>query len=348
MKSAARPAVSLFAGAGGMDIGVAAAGFRTLCAVECDPHCASTLRRNGRGKIVWQVDIRALDPLRMLDTLGLKPGDLSLLHGGPPCQSFSLMGRKGGLDDPRGMLAFEMIRFARALRPAAVMIEQVPNFLTAAAGAESNITDAFREKFSRIGYDMYAALLDARSFKVAQKRRRAVIVCLPKGTRFTFPAGSDQVVTSGEILQNLPLPVSIGATPMIPNHIDVTPDRDRERIAYVPEGSCLVKSPDVPPHILRRLKPKDTTKYRRLDRRAPAPTLRCGEAPYHFSEHRYITPREAARIQGFPDRYVLEGPIRRRTGVVRDLDQHRQVANAVPPPMIRAVALKVRTALCLS
>ena len=68
---------------------------------------------------------------------------------------------------------------------------------------------------------------------------------------------------------------------------------------------------------------------------------------YHPLEDRYLTPREAARIQGFPDTYVFEGPIRRRTGVVRDLDQHRQVANAVPPPLARAVAKNLGEALCL-
>lgn len=128
---------------------------------------------------------------------------------------------------------------------------------------------------------------------------------------------------------------------------DVTPQRDQERIAFVPEGLWLSKAPDVPPNILRNLSRKDTTKYRRLHREGIAPTLRCGEALYHPVENRYITPREAARLQGFPDRHVFEGPIRRRTGRVPDLDQHRQVANAVPPPLARAVATQLREALCL-
>jgi DNA (cytosine-5)-methyltransferase 1 len=79
----------------------------------------------------------------------------------------------------------------------------------------------------------------------------------------------------------------------------------------------------------------------------PSLTLRCGEALYHPCEDRYLTPRESARIQGFPDRHVFIGPIRRRTGTVRDLDQHRQVANAVPPPLARSIAANVKSALCL-
>ena len=101
-------AISLFAGAGGLDIGVDNAGFKTTCAIELDAHCVSTLRQNARGKIVWQVDIRALDAMRVADTLSLRPGDLALLHGGPPCQPFSQIGKKRGMSDPNGPLAFEM------------------------------------------------------------------------------------------------------------------------------------------------------------------------------------------------------------------------------------------------
>lgn len=130
MNNAAKStAISLFAGAGGMDIGVDRAGFKTVCAIESDPHCASTLRCNAYRKAVWQADVRAVDPARLLQVLGIKPGGLGLLHGGPPCQPFSQIGKLGGLEDPRGALIFELVRFAREMRPAAVLIEQVPNFL---------------------------------------------------------------------------------------------------------------------------------------------------------------------------------------------------------------------------
>ena len=100
----AAKSISLFAGAGGMDVGVDGAGFKTICAIESDPHCAATLRRNGRGKAVWQIDVRAVDAVRLMPVLGLKRGELALLHAGPPCQPFSQIGKQGGLDDPRGSL----------------------------------------------------------------------------------------------------------------------------------------------------------------------------------------------------------------------------------------------------
>ena len=340
-------ALSLFAGAGGLDIGVSQAKFKNICSVEFDPHCVSTLRRNGRGKTVWQVDIRALDPERMANTLGLQPGDLNLLHGGPPCQPFSQMGKQTGISDPRGSLVFEMLRFADALRPSAVLIEQVPRFLQASVTETATMQDILSEEFYNIGYDVHTQILDAIHYGVAQRRKRAVIVCLPHGAQFEFPLGELMAVpTVADAISDLPPAVPVDETPLAPNHIDVTPKRDRERISYVPEGSWLSKVADAPPDIIQKLTRKDTTKFRRLDRNSQSLTLRCGEALYHPLENRYITPREAARLQGFPDTYILEGPIRRRTGVVRDLDQHRQVANAVPPPLAYAVANNIRDALC--
>ena len=340
-------ALSLFSGAGGLDIGVSQAKFQNICSVEFDPHCVSTLRRNGRGKTVWQVDIRALDPERMADTLDIQPGGLHLLHGGPPCQPFSQMGKQTGVSDPRGSLVFEMLRFAAALRPTAILIEQVPRFLQAPVTKTATMQDILSEEFYNIGYDVHTQILDATHYGVAQRRKRAVIVCLPHGAQFEFPLGELMTApTVGDAISDLPPAVPVNETPLAPNHIDVTPKRDRERISYVPEGSWLSKVADAPPDIIQKLTRKDTTKFRRLDRHSQSLTLRCGEALYHPLEDRYITPREAARLQGFPDTYILEGPLRRRTGVVRDLDQHRQVANAVPPPLACAVANNIRGALC--
>ena len=341
------PAISLFAGAGGMDIGVEKAGFKTVCASESDPHCAATLRRNAPRKVVWQADARVIDPQRLLEVLELQPGEIGLLHGGPPCQPFSQIGKREGMGDPRGALIFEVLRFARIVRPLAVLIEQVPNFLRAQAPTGQHLMEQLWHEFRALGYDMHVDVVDAQAHGVAQRRRRALFVCVPAGAPFAFPPPTAKAETVGAALRGLPVPSAPDETPPVANHIDVTPDRDRERIAYVPEGLWLAKTPGVPADILRNLTRKDTTKYRRLHRQEIAPTLRCGEALYHPLEDRYITPREAARLQGFPDRHVFEGPIRRRTGRVRDLDQHRQVANAVPPPLARAAARQVCAALCL-
>lgn len=343
-----RSALSLFAGAGGMDIGVGQAGFDTVCSIDFDPHCANTLRRNARRKIVWNVDVRLVDPERLRNTLGLNRGDLGLLHGGPPCQPFSQIGKRGGIDDPRGMLVFEMVRFAEVFQPKAVLIEQVPYFLRAKMPSGQPAIYALTSEFRALGYKMHVRPLNALNYGLPQRRERAILVCLPsEQEKFDFPLGNGLRRTVGDALSDMPPPVDRNEDPFLENHIDITPPRDRERISYVPEGLWLSKCPDVPPNIMRKLTRKDTTKFRRLDRLSFAPTLRCGEAPYHPTEDRYITPREAARLQGFPDKHVFTGPIRGRTGSVRDLDQHRQVANAVPPPMAKAVATRIAETLCL-
>ena len=342
-------ALSLFAGAGGLDIGVDRGGFKTCCAVELDPHCAATLRRNARGKQVWSVDIRALDPRRVTDSLNLEPGRVALLCGAPPCLPFSQVCKRGGACDANSEPVFEMVRFAAALRPSVVVIGQVPRFLDMQFSPSASMRDVLAERFEAIGYDTYTTVLDAVHFGVPQRRRQAFVVCVPRGQPYDFPVpGLVSTATVGDAIGDLPAATPPDALPAVPNHIDVTPEQDRQRISYVPEGAWLSRA-DVhaPPEIVRRLTRKDTTKYRRLHRNQASIALRCGEVPYHPTADRYLTPREAARIQGFPDRHVFVGPIRRRTVRVRDLDQHRQVANAVPPPLATAVASSVQDGLGL-
>ena len=186
-------ALSLFAGAGGLDIGVDRCGFKTCCAVELDPHCASTLRRNARGKEVWNVDIRALDPRRVTDSLDLQPGDVALLSGGPPCQPFSQTGKQSGARDPSGGPAFEMVRFATALRPSAVVIEQLPRFLDTPFSPSASMRDVLAERFDAIGYDTHTAVLDAVHFGVPQRRRQAFRCLRAAGPTLRFPCPGTHV-----------------------------------------------------------------------------------------------------------------------------------------------------------
>lgn len=351
-------AVSLFSGGGGMDIGVESAGFRNLACVEFDHNAAETLRFNTTSakmdtKIV-EADIRTVDPLTLAD-----PG-IDLLYGGPPCQAFSLIGRRGSLCDERGMLLFEMIRFARALRPRALLLEQVKGLLSAPneKGEAGGVFKLFTKRLEDLGYCVKWTVLCAADYGVAQLRERVFIVATPGANGFSFPAPTHTespedaplfplrpYVGIGSVIGDLPRPVSKGCNPTIPNHVDVTPDRDRERIHPVPEGGFLSGTPNAPPELKRNLTRKDTTKYRRLHRLEPSLTLRCGEIFFHPTEDRYLTPREYLRIHGYPDAHILCGPIRSRSGTVRNLDQHRLVANSVPPPLAKAIATQIITVL---
>jgi DNA (cytosine-5)-methyltransferase 1 len=164
--------LSLFSGGGGMDIGVESAGFKNLACVEFDPNAAETLRYNTSRKKaetkIFESDVRTLDPLVVA-----KPG-IDLLHGGPPCQSFSLIGKRGSLSDARGLLLFEMIRFAAALKPKAILLEQVKGLLSAPneRGEVGGVFKRFIRELEDLGYCVKWAVLCAADYGIPQLRER--------------------------------------------------------------------------------------------------------------------------------------------------------------------------------
>ena len=360
-----RTAMSLFSGAGGLDIGVVQAGFDVLSCVELDHNACNTLRRavstEHRHTKVYEGDIKSFSPEQMLSDLGKKVGEIDLLFGGPPCQAFSLIGKQKALEDERGMLLFQMIRYARAIRPKVVLMEQVKGLLSAkdAKGRRGGVFEKLLQDFESLGYVVKYKVCVAADYGVAQLRERVILVATRDENGFQFPLPKFQDPSKQNLFVQLPAWRTVGdvlaglGSPHLKekgvtvypdeywNHVDVTPCRDRERIRYVPEGLYLASQTQLPPDILGNLKPRDTTKYLRLNRGKPSNTLRCGEIFFHPTEDRYLTPREYMRIHGYPDSYVLEGPIRSRTGSVRNLDQHRQVANSVPPPLAHAIAEQI-------
>ena len=368
MATAERKAISLFSGAGGMDIGVRNAGFDILAAIEFDKHCCATLaanaNRQGHSVKIMRADIRTVAPNNLLNDLSLKRGEVDLLFGGPPCQSFSLAGKQKGLGDDRGLLLFEIVRFAKALQPKVIFLEQVKGLLASkgAGGQRGEVFEKFLAELSAINYAPKWRLVMAADYGVPQIRERLFVVATRGQNGFSFPekthtargksgglfAGAPHVGI-GKVLGGLgrPDPKILGTTlyDRADSHVDVTPHRDRERIAHVPEGSHLSAQTHLSKSLRCNLSPKDTTKYLRLHRDKPANTLRCGEIFYHPTEDRYLTPREYMRIHGYPDSYVLKGPIRSRTGVVPNLDQHRQIANSVPPPLANTIASQIKAFL---
>lgn len=356
-------AISLFSGAGGMDIGVQQAGFDILACCEIDKHCCETLRENikrgQRNTIVYEGDIKTFTPEQMLDDLHIQSGEVDLLFGGPPCQAFSQIGKQRSMLDERGELLFEMVRYVKVIQPRAIMIEQVKGLLTAKdlSGKRGGVFEQLIRELELLDYVPKWRVMLAADYGVAQMRERVFIVATKKPNGFQFPDptngkqsdlanlfGLPPYKTVGEALAGLGKPVLKNDSNPNPDdsHYDVTPRRDRERIHGVPEGKNLSSQTHLPKEQIGGLTKKDTTKFLRLDRSKPSNTLRGGEIFYHPIEDRYLTPREYMRIHGYPDNYVLRGPIRGRTGTVRDLDQHRQIGNSVPPPLAKAVATKIK------
>ena len=356
-------AFSIFSGAGGMDIGVMQAGFEILACIELDHNCCDTLRENikreNRETKVYEGDIRTFSTKSIMNDLSIKEGHIDLLFGGPPCQAFSQIGKQLSLQDDRGMLLYQVLRYAEALKPHAIMMEQVKGLLTAKDlnGNPGGVFNSFIEKLEALGYVPKWKVMLAAEYGVPQLRERVILVATRKPNGFVFPSPTHAspercsglfallpYVTVGDVINDLEEPLQKTDTSTIPDnsHYDVTPKRDRERIHGVPEGKNLSSQLQLPIEQRGRLTKKDTTKFLRLNRSKPSNTLRGGEIFYHPIADRYLTPREYMRIHGFPDDYVLRGPIRGRTGTVKDLDQHRQVGNAVPPPLAKSVALQIK------
>ncbi len=348
-----------------MDIGVRDAGFDILAEIELDQHCCATLLVNseiqGYDTKVINTDIRTISPKQLLSDLKLKRGELDLLFGGPPCQSFSLAGKQRGLEDERGLLLFEIIRLAKELQPKVILLEQVKGLLSSKGknNKRGEVFENFLEELEAIKYTPKWRVIVAADYGVPQLRERLFVIATRGRNGFYFPERTHAPIEEcsgllfhkpyvgiGDAINGLgtPDPKIKGKTfyERSDSHVDVTPPRDRERIAQVPEGSYLAAQTHLGEELRCGLSPKDTTKYLRLHRRRPSNTLRCGEIFYHPTENRYLTPREYMRIHGYPDSYILKGPIRSRTGSVPNLDQHRQIANSVPPPLANVMALQVK------
>lgn len=354
--------ISLFSGIGGLDEGLHRSGFEPLLCCELDKHAQGSLEnwarlRKVNPKIIS--DVLEFDPLELMASFGISKGELDLLAGGPPCQSFSLAGKRKSLEDARGLLLYQMVRYASAFEPKVVLIEQVKGLKSAPGydGKRGGALEHLISSFQGLGYSVSSQVLKASDYGVPQNRERLFIVASKLGV-FRFPekthsdnAQSDTLFRSNimayrtvkDAISDLPAPVKKGQTEKIAGHLDITPNRDAERITGVPEGDYLARQLQLPDHQRMRLNPKkDTTKFRRLAWDLPSLTLRCGEAFYHPTEDRYLTPREYLRIHGFEDDHILVGPIRGRCGSVKDLDQHRQVANSVPPALAEAIGIEIQ------
>ena len=205
-------AISIFSGAGGMDIGVRQAGFDIMACLELDPNCCETLRENirreGFNTKVYEGDIRKFNPYEILSDLNLQEGQIDLLFGGPPCQAYSIHGRATDRDsmqnDYRNYLFESFCKVVDAFRPDLFVFENVGGLLSAKPGGipvRKRIYDAF----TQIGYkirtpdEMPTALYDAANFNVPQHRPRVIIL----GTRNDTELNLDDLYAAIDKEKNL-------------------------------------------------------------------------------------------------------------------------------------------------
>jgi DNA (cytosine-5)-methyltransferase 1 len=188
----AKKVISLFSGAGGFDIGIEKAGFKTAVLVEMDSSCCDTLRCNFPSTPVLEGDICKIPTNRMLKAAGLKRLEAALVIGGPPCQSFSLAGKRLGMDDERGMLVLEFIRVVRECLPVGFIMENVKGMMNWDGGrAMDAIMDELKDpvlfKGKEYRYNVSFRVLNAADYGAPQFRERVILVGNRVGKKFEFP-----------------------------------------------------------------------------------------------------------------------------------------------------------------
>lgn len=329
-------AIDLFAGCGGMTEGLFAAGYRVVAAVEIDCNAAQAYRANNeqRGVVLYEEDIRQVDPNAINQLLGDEP--LHLLAGCPPCQGFSTMRRKnkrGSKRDARNRLIWEYVRFVEFLMPITIMLENVP------ALAEYTEFKRAVTYLKRLGYIINYTNVNVARYDVPQRRKRLVLVGSLLGA--IEPAiGNNHITTVRDAIGNMPLPQDSNDPlhQMFPRHTV----RIQEQIRLTPhDGGSRLDLPEeyiLPCHRKEGIGFKDV--YGRLawDKVASTITGGCLNPSkgrfLHPEQDRCISAREAAMLQTFPKEYVF--PINLPRSAIALM-----IGNALPPTFCKIQAKKI-------
>lgn len=337
-----------FCGSGGMSLGLKQAGFQIARAFDIDPPSIETHNRN-LGNHGMVSDAHKIKGVALMDELGINRGELDLFAGGPPCQGFSKQKKGAHLGDSRNDLVKEYIRIAHEIRPRFFFFENVAIF------GQKRGKQYLAAMHATLGdYEISPYFINSANFGLPQTRERFLVVGRRRDVKgaFCFP---DRIVrchtTVGETLRGLPEPPEdYSAHPRWANHqkAKVT-EMNVARFSHVPQGGGWRDIPEnlrLPCH--RRV---DTEKggwpdvFGRLEWDGVCPTITGGFDSFtrgrygHPLRDRPLTPREAARIQGFPDDFVFEG----NRGDIRS-----QIGNAVPPPVAYGVGSYILKALLVA
>ncbi len=339
-------AVDLFAGAGGFTLAAQNLGIDVLAAVENDPHACDTYRNNlaqDDCPKLYPEDIRSLNPKTLMDDLGLQPGDVGILMGGPPCQGFSRQRIKGaGVGDPRNELILRYFDFVRELRPRAFIVENVRGMMWP---RHASYVDRFYRAGEEAGYAVLPHIvLDAKCFGVPQNRQRVFILGFPAGNPppLVWPPLATHFVPDSEDVVHTHKPAWRPASDVF----EQPPLGDDANDVHMLHGAELT---DVFRHTPKRGGSRhqsgrvlDCHKehrghsdvYGRIDPEKPGPTMTCSCINpskgrfVHPEEDHGITVRQAARFQTFPDWFVFSGGL---------MSTGAQVGNAVPIRLGEAV-----------
>ena len=325
--------IELFAGAGGLALGLERASFEPIALIEIDKDAANTLKLNRPNWNVINDDIAKISPINLENFFDIRRGELDLLSGGAPCQSFSYAGKRLGLEDARGTLFYHYALFLQKLQPKMFLFENVRGLLSHDKG---RTYQTMLNVFADCGYHIEKKILNAWDYGNAQKRERLITIGIRNdlNLKINFPPPHEYKPVLRDVLKDVPL--SLGAK---------YSDYKRSLFELVPPGGYWRDIPAelVKPYmkscwemeggrtgILRRMS-LDEPSLAVLTSPTQKQTERC-----HPIEARPFTVRENARIQSFPDDWQFCGSM---------YSQYRQVGNAVPVNLAFAIADEIRKTL---
>lgn len=330
--------ISLFSGGGGLDLGLEAAGFETVFATDIDYHSCLTLQQGklcaqGRNSnflknaVIKQVDILQLSSSELMDLAGVKPGEVELLAGGPPCQAFSVFGRRKGIEDPRGRLFHEYLRILADLQPKAFVFENVFGLLTIHGGETfKQLCELLESPGNGVHYTLSVFRLNAADYGVPQHRDRIFIIGSSEGKKIPEINPICSANPNEGFLRHRTVSDAFNGLPplgtKLANH---TSRKHSERIIERYKNLAFGER-------------DSKTRINKLDPNRPSYTIIVGsdkgggKGHVHPYEPREVSPRESARIQTFPDWWSFSGTSRHPI---------RQVGNAVPPLLAATIGREI-------
>jgi DNA (cytosine-5)-methyltransferase 1 len=308
--------LSLFSGCGGLDLGFLMAGYEIVWANDFDHWSCVTYKRNFGDHIV-EGSVEDID--------FSKVPDCDIMTGGFPCQDFSMIWKRGGLQTQRGNLYTYFVKAVQEKKPKVFIGENVKGILSANKG---KAIKQIIEDFSKVGYEVKAHLYNFADYGAPQLRERVVIVGIRKDIDYVWEKPDptrtpDKYVTAGQALKGAE------KVPYNNEHQNIK-DKTREMLKLIPEGGNFTSIPKDSPYYVKGM---ISHVYRRVNRNKPSTTIIAGGGGgtwgYHYEEPRPLTNRERARLFGYPDDFIFEGSI---------TEVRRQIGNSVPPVAAKEIA----------